>query len=117
MAPTSATNRTTRSNSKSAPDPPAAVTAAPLATPSEVASAGYPGKAGDKTKVPKGLHFKNGTGNTYSMSPVKMLHAKHLMIVDSGLHCVQGEIQGEARGRAGCDFDPHVQLLRPPRCF
>ncbi|KAJ7920249.1 hypothetical protein B0H13DRAFT_2423735 [Mycena leptocephala] len=42
----------------------------------QLASAGYPGKAGDKTKVPKGLHFKNGTGNTYTGSAVSKERSK-----------------------------------------
>ncbi|KAJ7912021.1 hypothetical protein B0H13DRAFT_2478519 [Mycena leptocephala] len=57
MTPTSATNHTTRSNSKSAPDTPA-VTAPPLATPSD------------------GLHFKNGAGNTYTGSAISKERSK-----------------------------------------
>ncbi|KAJ7501898.1 hypothetical protein B0H11DRAFT_2224261 [Mycena galericulata] len=62
----------TRSNSKSsAPQPDAPASAPTLATPAEVATTGYPGKRAEKGKaVPKGLHFKNGTGNTYTGSSV-----------------------------------------------
>ncbi|KAJ7497833.1 hypothetical protein B0H11DRAFT_2384614 [Mycena galericulata] len=42
-----------------------------LATPVDVATLGYPGKPAEKGKaVPKGLHFKTGTGNTYTGSSV-----------------------------------------------
>ncbi|KAJ7449355.1 hypothetical protein B0H11DRAFT_1928699 [Mycena galericulata] len=40
-----------------------------LATPSDVATIGYPGKPAEKGKaIPKGLNVKNGTRNTCSMS-------------------------------------------------
>ncbi|KAJ7441366.1 hypothetical protein B0H11DRAFT_2252114 [Mycena galericulata] len=62
----------TRSNSKSsAPQPDAPASAPSLATPADVATSGYPGKPAEKGKaVPKGLHFKSGTGNTYTGSSV-----------------------------------------------
>lgn len=84
MAPAAPRTRANSKNSAQTPDAPTAPTAsaaaapsavpAPsvstpaLATPSDVATGGYPGKPIDKGKgVPKGLHFKNGTRNTYSM--------------------------------------------------
>ncbi|KAJ7466656.1 hypothetical protein B0H11DRAFT_2239826 [Mycena galericulata] len=62
----------TRSNSKSsAPQPDAPASTPSLATPADVATSGYPGKPAEKGKVvPKGLHFKSGTGNTYTGSSV-----------------------------------------------
>ncbi|KAJ7652101.1 hypothetical protein DFH06DRAFT_1299812 [Mycena polygramma] len=84
MAPTNTTatapsKRTTRSNSIPAPAPatsppvasvqPPAPTAA-LATPSDVAAAGYPDKPAESAKGLKGLHFKKGNGNTSTASTV-----------------------------------------------
>ncbi|KAJ7152498.1 hypothetical protein C8R46DRAFT_1302989, partial [Mycena filopes] len=56
----------TRSTSQApAPAPPPAE--APIATPADVATKGYPGKPTDQGKaVPKSLHFKTGAGNNYT---------------------------------------------------
>ncbi|KAJ7640307.1 hypothetical protein DFH06DRAFT_1301925 [Mycena polygramma] len=87
MAPTTTTStapskRTTRSNSSSALPAPAPATSPPvvsvqppapttaLATPSDVAAAGYPDKPAESAKGLKGLHFKKGNGNTYTASTV-----------------------------------------------
>ncbi|KAJ7896821.1 hypothetical protein B0H13DRAFT_2338210 [Mycena leptocephala] len=59
----------TRSNSKvtSTPAVEDPNTSPLAATPSEIATSGYPGKPSDKGKgVPKAFHFKNGAGNTYT---------------------------------------------------
>ncbi|KAJ6585853.1 hypothetical protein B0H19DRAFT_1060035 [Mycena capillaripes] len=84
MAPATSTtaNRTTRSNSLKASSAPAdtspstacaASGKAPpptLATPSDVATGGYPGKPAEAGKVPMGLHFKKGATNTYTGTTV-----------------------------------------------
>jgi hypothetical protein len=117
MAPTTATNRTTRSNSKSGPPGPVpeVLAAPPLATPGDIANGGDPGKPSDKGKVPKGLHFKSGTGNTYSMSGIPFSH-KFLNDLNSGVIGIEREA-GHNSGGGSTLFGlcPLLQLFWPPR--